>query len=160
MKSKLFKEYTSNVDTNMTSVFTSVKNKITSSIDTYKFNLKWHDRNKQYGEIIVKTLEVDAILFQDYIFVEATPEILKKLDKFDFIPVTGFKHESLIKKFSCTVYNDKYNVAISLYNSDAKHAVTTAHKIIKTSCLEVLAKYYLVSLVVFSTIITQLMEDT
>ena len=60
MKSKLFKEYTSNVDTNMTSVVTSVKNKIASSIDTYKFNLKWHDRNKQYGEIIVKTKEPEA----------------------------------------------------------------------------------------------------
>jgi hypothetical protein len=146
--------------TNVSSLLSTVKNKVTKSITKFKFNEKWKDRNKQYGDIYTQLLEVDALCIQGFIFVEATPEIVAKLDNLGFTLVEGFAHEQIIKKFSCTVYNEKYNVAISLYNTETKSAILTAHKIVNDSLLEVMVKNPVVSLFVFSTAVTQLMEDT
>lgn len=156
MTSKLLVTATQNVS----SLISSVKNNVIKSISKFTFTLKWDERNKDYGDIYLQLFELDAVRLKDFIFVEGTPEVLDRLNSLDFNLITDFKHEKLFNDFSCTVYNEKYNVALTLYNSDAKHAVLTAHKIVKQSLLDVLVPRYLVSYMVFRTAVTQLMEDT
>ena len=96
MTSKLLVTATQNVS----SLISSVKNKVTKSISKFTFNLKWDDRNKDYGDIYLQLFELDAVRLKDFIFIEGTPEVLERLNSLDFNLITDFKHEKLFNDFN------------------------------------------------------------
>lgn len=120
-----------NIDTFFFDV--NLKKKFIAFRDKMKLEKKWYQRNIVHGEVIVATLEVDHIFFNQSIFVRDTPELDKKLTKIGFEPLYGFPDEKLYEDFSRIMYNKKFNVALSLYKPEHAYAIRTAYDIVKGS---------------------------
>ena len=102
-----------------------------AKVDNYKFNKVWADRNLDNGELIVDALEIDPIILDQYMFIQEDKQLLVKLERIGFTKLDKYNDSKLFDKFCYVMYNDKYNVAISLYNSAIKDVITTAEKIAK-----------------------------
>jgi len=104
-----------------------------NKMDKWKLARAWHDRNVDNGEIAVESLEVEFIVFQQNIFIEETKDIISKLKRIGFEPLSGFPDEELFESFASIYYNKKHNVSFSLYKSENKQAIKTANHILVES---------------------------
>lgn len=89
----------------------------------------WEWRNHDHGELFATSLEVDYIVFDQNIFIEETEEIVSKLRRLNFVVQENFPDEKLFKDFSYVMYDQKHNLAITLYNPIFKTEIKTAYDI-------------------------------
>jgi hypothetical protein len=132
------------------SVFSFIKEKR----DERALRKAWAERNLDQGEAMVTTLELDAILFQQSIFIEHNKDIMEKLVRIGFRPLSGFPDESLFENFSSIMYNKKFNVSFSIYQPKHKKAISTAYEIVKKANIDDIA-----GLSIFLSAIEVLIED-
>lgn len=109
---------------------------IKKRLNDFKLYRAWLTRNDEHGEILMESLELDYIYFQQSIFVEDDSKLAEKLTRIGFEPLYGFPDEKLFEGFSKIMYNKKHNIAISLYNTKDKSAIQTAKKIVDESVVE------------------------
>lgn len=100
-------------------------------IEKFKLARRWGDRNLDNGHVIMDALEIECLYFQQSIFIEESADILAKLKRIGFKPLVGFPDESLYDNFSSIMYNEKHNVALSLYKPENEDAIYTAYDITK-----------------------------
>jgi len=117
----------------------------------------WYKRNIEHGEVVVLTLEVDYILFNQTIFVQETPELMEKLLSIGFEPLHGFPDENLYESFSSIMYHKRFNVALSLYKPEYSYAVRTAFEIASGSIDSTVDSS--AALVVFLSAVKQLIKS-
>ena len=122
-------------------------------IENYKLSRAWADRNLDNGEILVESLEIEYIYFQQHIFIEETKELLSKLSRIGFESLVGFPDEKLFDKFASIMYNKKHNVSLSLYKPEHGDAIKTAYAIAEDSKTEGLTE-----LAVFLSAVNVLMD--
>ena len=103
---------------------------IKGHLDKRKFLKTWQDRNYYYGEVFLKSSEVDYIYYLQYYFVEDNKSLAEKLERTGFVEQPEFPGEVYFNKFSRMLYNKKYNIALTLYKPAYKHAITTALEIV------------------------------
>lgn len=96
----------------------------------------WAERNLNHGEVLMESLELDFIPFNQNIFVKDSKELSEKLSRIGFEHLEGFPDEKLFERFSRIMYNKKHNVAISLYQPEHDRPIQTAIKIAKESTSE------------------------
>lgn len=96
----------------------------------------WAERNLNHGEILMESLELEFIPFNQNIFVQDSKELSEKLSRIGFEHLEGFPDEKLFERFSRIMYNKKHNVAISLFQPEHKQPINTAIKIAKESAAE------------------------
>lgn len=96
----------------------------------------WADRNIEHGDVLMESLELKYIPFNQNIFVEETKELSEKLSRIGFEPLYGFPDEKLFEGFSRIMYNKKHNISISLYQPEHKKAINTAIEIAKQSAVD------------------------
>lgn len=102
----------------------------------HKLARAWANRNIEHGEVFANTLELDFIIFQQNLFVEDSAELSSKLSRIGFAEQVGFPDEELFNSFSRVMYNKKHNIAVSLYPSKNKDAISTAYKIVENSIVD------------------------
>ena len=93
----------------------------------------WSLRNLEHGEVMIQTLELKAIPFNQSIFVEDSPVLIEKLKRIGFESLVGFPDENLYSSFSRIMYHKRFNVALSLYKSEHSYAIRTAIDIVNDS---------------------------
>lgn len=125
--------------TNITKSFLTVMPSL-SFIDTIKNKLKkikfeeqWAERNTKHGELFATTIRMDYKLFQRNIFIEGTDKLIDQLDKMGFVVLNEYPHSKLFNNICVVMYNEKYNIAISLYSSKYKDVFNTAFQISDTT---------------------------
>ncbi len=119
------------------------KNKLTTFIDnlnikkmvnSHKFTKIWLDRNYYYADVFSTSLELDKLAFQQYLFVEDTKELHTKLERIGFVEhLGGYPDEAYFKEFSRMMYNEQFNIALSLYKPQHKKALYIANDIVSKS---------------------------
>jgi hypothetical protein len=107
--------------------------KIKQRVAKHKLGRAWAFRNTDHGRIFATALELDCVVFQQNIFVEANKELILKLKRIGFEELTGYPDEEVFKDFINVLYDKKNNIAISLYQSQHKVAIETAYKIVENT---------------------------
>lgn len=108
---------------------------ITKLIEDYSFIRKWKNRNIEYGAVVIEILEIEAISFLQELYVEESKQLVEKLNSIGFVPITQYPEETHFKTFSTMMYNKKYNVAISMYESEYKNPIHMAHTLVEAAKL-------------------------
>lgn len=109
---------------------------IKSKVDDWKFTKVWADRNMDNGDLIIDTLEINPTVIDQYMFVEEDKQLLSKLERIGFKELTKYPNHAQFDSFSYVMYNDKYNVAISVYDPKMKNVIKTAEEIAKETEFE------------------------
>lgn len=104
---------------------TSIKNYFTK----HKMAKAWGYRNFVHGDIFIETLEIESITFQQNMFVEESKAIIEKLGRLDFVEQTVFPDYERYRSFCTTYYNERHNLAISLYFKNVQDKINTAYLI-------------------------------
>lgn len=106
------------------------KMNVKQMVDNHKFTKVWLDRNVHYADVFTASLELDKLIFQQYVFVEDTKELSAKLERIGFVEQIGYPDEIHFKSFSRMMYNKEYNIALSLYKPQYKKAIFIANEIV------------------------------
>lgn len=120
--------------TNLTLLFDIFN--INKKFENYKLARYWAERNFNNGEILVESLEVEYIYFQQNVFIEESKDLLAKLKRIGFESLVGFPDEKLFENIASIQYNKKHNVSLSLYKPENGDAIRTAYKIAEDSNTE------------------------
>jgi len=105
-------------------------------LNTNKFDKDWQFKNADHGDIFVITMELECVVFQQNIFTEESKDLIAKLERIGFSILTTFPNDSLFNKFTTTYYDEKHNLAISLYKPNIKSAIIAAQKIVAKSRID------------------------
>lgn len=89
----------------------------------------WNSRNLSHGDVFVETLEVESVVFQQNLFIEETKSISDKLERLGFIEQTIFPDYERYQVFSTTYYNERHNLAVTLFPTKYKSILETANLI-------------------------------
>ena len=100
-----------------------------SKLKKYSFNKQWYYRNEESADVLLESLEVEAVVFQHYIFIEDTKELSNKLERIGFSEIKEYPEAKTFDRFSKMMYNGKHNVAFSLYRSELSDIIHTANEI-------------------------------
>lgn len=98
-------------------------------IEKWKFDRIWFDRNYDKGDVVIDSLEVDYIEFEQDYLVQESKDLIAKLKRIGFeqiVPKNGFD-------FVSYYYNKKHNVSIALYEAELKDVIYKAEKVVKDS---------------------------
>lgn len=96
-----------------------------------EFNKIWAERNLDYSEILLKSLEIPHLSVGDYIFIERTKDLEEKLTRIGFVNfIEDYSEKELLDTFSYVMYNQEYNIVLNLYESALKKVVSVSYKII------------------------------
>lgn len=101
--------------------------------EKWKFNKAWSERNYDNSDVFLDSLELVSMQFQQYIFVEESKELLSKLNRIGFTKLDNYPDKKLFDKFCYLLYNEKHNVALSVYKADMKRAIELAGEIAQKS---------------------------
>ena len=107
------------------SFVTSIKNYFLK----HKMSKQWGYRNLSHGDIFIETLEVESIVFQQNLFVESTKTLTDKLSRLGFVEQTVFPDYERYQSFCITYYNERHNLAVSLFSPKMKEYINTAYLI-------------------------------
>lgn len=110
--------------------FSSVK----QSISDFKFANVWSKRNTKDTLVMLKTLEVEYDILEQYVFLENTTELKDKLIRLGFAPLHALGSEPpAFTKYTTTLYNKEYNIAFNLYDPRYRTAIKNSIAITKLS---------------------------
>lgn len=97
-----------------------------------KFDKIWLDRNIDYGEVLIDSLEYEVMEFNQDYFIEDNKEVSAKLKRIGFEPIDiNTKYD-----FVTFVYNKKHNVAIGLYKPSLKDVMKKAKDVVSSSNID------------------------
>jgi hypothetical protein len=104
---------------------------IKAKVDAWKFSKVWADRNIDNGDLIIDSLEIEPIVLDQFMFIEESKQLVDKLERIGFEKLDTYPNVKSFDNTFYVMYNKKYNVAISLYDSKMKKIVQLAEEIAK-----------------------------
>ena len=103
--------------------------------DKWNFKKMWYDRNLTNGDVFVKLLEVDDIVFEQNIFVEYTAELVTKLKRLEFEIMDNYPNKDKYD-FARLYYNKAHNLAVFIHKADVTDAIKKAYAIVNMAKIE------------------------
>lgn len=82
------------------------------------FKSKYRSRNVTHALLILKTLEVTYQTIEQFIFIPKSEDLMDKLGRLGYNPLPITTDELTANKLCTIMYNEEYNVAFHLYESE------------------------------------------